>query len=56
MRKTIESWNVGSKKNHRSLNLHPSNREMEAQTGSVPASRLSSSWKLLFFPEKGAWG
>lgn len=43
-------------KNHRSLNPHPSDGEMKAQTGSVPASTLSSSWKLLFFHEKGAWG
>lgn len=42
--------------NHRSLNLHPSNGEVKAQTGSLPDSTLSSSWKLLFFHEKGAWG
>lgn len=63
MRETMESWNVGFRRNHRSLTLHPSNREVKAQTGFVPDSTLRSRWKFFFFPMKkepggrgeGAW-
>lgn len=52
MRETMESWNVGFRRNHRSLTLHPSNREVKAQTGFVPDSTLRSRWKFFFFPMK----
>lgn len=42
MRKTIESWNVGNKQNHRSVSLHPSSGEAKAQTGSGPELNMET--------------